>query len=304
MFIPHNTLKPLRISVSLSFLLSLVGLWTFLTIWAGYIGSQQIDYWRISADNQLMKLKMVFFAQQVRKSQEMLENVKENDAQLRALLELKSKKAIVEDEGRGGPTPAEIHDLSLQLSGKLYDMSHQDIHRQTSALQEETKRQLASCREIMQYVDDQRTLHRAMPNCEPLVGRITSAFGFRLHPIFHRNEFHSGLDIANPLKTPVHATAFGKVHLAEWQPGYGRLIIINHGHGYQTYYGHLHKILVSPGERIQRGQVIGLVGDSGTSTGPHLHYEVQYKNNPVNPLRFMKRSLKEYTQNLPYASQQ
>jgi murein DD-endopeptidase MepM/ murein hydrolase activator NlpD len=244
----------------------------------------------MQADQKLMKLKLVFFANEMKKSQEMLEQVRENDAQLRTLLDMKSKKAILEnDKGKGGPSKDDVSDLQLALTDRIYDMSQQDIQRHAVALQAETQKRLDSFKEIMQYVKDQRVIYRATPNIWPTLGHITSTFGYRIHPIYAVNDFHSGLDIASNKGTAIYATADGTVRLSEWQPGYGRLVIIDHGYGYRTYYGHLSKLLVSHGARVKRGQLIALMGSTGTSTGPHLHYEVQYCGSPVNPVKFLKK---------------
>ena len=289
MFIPHNSVKPLKISFSLSFLLFLIISWSLLTVTAGYLYSRHIDYMMVKTDNKLMQLKVMFFAKQVKQSRELLEQVKENDNQVRTLLEMKTKKAIVENDGRGGPTKDDVKDLSRLLSGKIYEMNQQDIWRQTMTLKEETKKRLESFSEIKNEVNNLRALFHATPNIWPCAGHVTSLFGYRMHPVFFNEEFHSGLDIANEKNTPVYATADGCVKLADWQPGYGRLIIVDNGYGYCTYYGHLNKIIINKDEKIHRGQLIGLMGCSGTSTGNHLHYEIQINGNPVDPSKFLKK---------------
>lgn len=289
MLIPHSSTRPVKINFSLTFLLFLIASWTCLTLWAGYLSSCHIDYWKIQADHKLMQLKVAFFAEEVKKSQEMLEQVKENDMQVRALLEMKSKKAIVENEGKGGPSTGDTLDLNRMLEGKIYEMSEADIQRQTAALQEATRKRIESHAEIFTEVEKDRAVFRATPNIWPCIGHITSTFGFRTHPIFGDNELHTGLDIANEKNTSIYTTADGTVRLCDWQPGYGRLIIIDHGYGLRTYYGHLCKILVKPGDRVKRGSLIGLMGSTGTSTGNHLHYEVQHDGNAVNPVRYLHK---------------
>jgi murein DD-endopeptidase MepM/ murein hydrolase activator NlpD len=219
----------------------------------------------------------------------MLEQVKENDEQVRTLLDMKSKKAIVESDGRGGPSKDDVNDLNRLLSGKIYEMNQQDIHRQTLALEKETKERMASFSEVKKQVDSLRALFRATPNMWPCEGHITSGFGFRMHPILMSDEYHAGIDIANEKNTPIYATAYGFVKLCDWTSGYGRLIIVDNGYGYCTYYGHLAKILVNKDDKIRRGQLIGLMGSSGESTGNHLHYEIQYNGTPINPEKFLKK---------------
>lgn len=289
MFIPHSSARPFKINFSIAFLLFLAASWTGLTLWAGYLSSRHIDYWKIEADHKLMQLKVAFFADQVKKSREILEQVRDNDAQVRALLEMKSKKAIIENDGMGGPSSEEAFDLTRLLEGRIYEMSEIDLKRQTAALQDEARQRLESHREIFAAVDKDRAVFRATPSIWPCIGYITSTFGMRFHPILHSNEFHSGLDIANEKNTSVYATADGSVRFSEWMPGYGRLIIVDHGYNLRTYYGHLGKILVKSGEKVKRGTLIGLMGSTGTSTGNHLHYEIQFNGNPVNPVRYLHK---------------
>jgi murein DD-endopeptidase MepM/ murein hydrolase activator NlpD len=117
----------------------------------------------------------------------------------------------------------------------------------------------------------------------PVTGTITSPFGWRSNPFGGAPEFHQGLDIAAPMGTTVTAAASGTVIMAQWYGGYGNYILIDHGGGYSTGYGHLSAIYVSNGQSIQRGQAIGAVGSTGQSTGPHLHFEVRIAGKPVDP---------------------
>jgi murein DD-endopeptidase MepM/ murein hydrolase activator NlpD len=117
----------------------------------------------------------------------------------------------------------------------------------------------------------------------PVTGTITSPFGWRSNPFGGSPEFHQGLDIAAPSGTTVTAAAGGTVIMAQWYGGYGNYILIDHGGGYSTGYGHLSAIYVSSGQSVQRGQAIGAVGSTGQSTGPHLHFEVRIAGKPVDP---------------------
>jgi murein DD-endopeptidase MepM/ murein hydrolase activator NlpD len=117
----------------------------------------------------------------------------------------------------------------------------------------------------------------------PVTGTITSPFGWRSNPFGGAPEFHQGLDIAAPTGTTVTAAASGTVIMAQWYGGYGNYILIDHGGGYSTGYGHLSAIYVSDGQKVERGQAIGAVGSTGESTGPHLHFEVRIDGKPVDP---------------------
>lgn len=132
------------------------------------------------------------------------------------------------------------------------------------------------------------------PSLWPIAGRITSAFGERQNPLITgESEFHDGIDIAAAAGTPVHATANGIVQMAGHETGYGRVIIINNGHGIQTLFAHLSGFAVAQGEQVRLGQVIGYVGDSGWSTGAHVHYEVIIHGTPVNPHPFLHETIQQ-----------
>ncbi len=121
----------------------------------------------------------------------------------------------------------------------------------------------------------------------PLRGRMSSPFGWRTHPIRGGRHFHSGLDVAVPEGTPVRASAAGEVTDAGWVGDYGILVIIDHGGGFSTYYAHLSQAVARPGQYVEQGQVIGLSGNTGLSTGPHLHFEIRRQGVPVNPEHYL-----------------
>ena len=126
------------------------------------------------------------------------------------------------------------------------------------------------------------------PNLWPVEGPVTGSFGERIDPFNGEGAFHSGIDISAAVGQPIIAPADGVVIFADYLGGYGRAVMIVHGHGISTRYGHLASFAVSPGEQVHRGDVIGYVGLSGRSTGPHLHYEVRINNTPVNPYKYLR----------------
>ena len=121
----------------------------------------------------------------------------------------------------------------------------------------------------------------------PVNGEVTSGFGYRMHPIFHVRKMHTGVDISAGMGTPIKAAAAGTVIFAGWRGGYGQAVIISHGNGLATLYAHQSKLLVSVGDKVKRGEVIGKVGSTGYSTGPHLHFEVRVNGNPVDPMGYL-----------------
>lgn len=131
----------------------------------------------------------------------------------------------------------------------------------------------------------------SLPSLWPLNGRLQSFYGNRSDPFSGTGAFHAGVDISATTGTPVRSTADGIVTHAEWSGAYGRLIIVDHGKGYQTYYAHLSRFEVVAGQEVRRGEIVGRSGATGRVTSPHLHYEVRQGGTPVNPYRFLKNAL-------------
>lgn len=130
----------------------------------------------------------------------------------------------------------------------------------------------------------------SQPSLWPVNGRLLGSFGERDDPFNGEGEFHTGVDISATTGTPVHVTADGIVTFSDWRSGYGRLVIVDHGGGVQTYYAHLSRFVAFAGQEVRRGEIVGLVGSTGRATAPHLHYEVRIAGAPVNPYRFLAKA--------------
>jgi hypothetical protein len=289
--IPHSPTKPRKITFTLSFLLFVVLCWTGLTIWAGYVNGRHIDYCITKFNHEVMRIKLLFFANEVKKSQEFIDEVRERDEHLRSLLDMKTKKKIITSDGKGGPGVQDRLYLQKFLSAEFHNLSIKDLHYQIKSIQQQVDERVKSVKEINKFINYQSAFYRATPNIWPTRGRITSSFGMRMHPFTGRQELHKGIDIANKKKTPIYATADGKVKYVGWIPGYGRIIVIEHGFNCQTRYGHLSKALVKYKQRVKKGQKIGLMGKTGKATSTHLHYEVLYKLRAVNPKWYLNRDV-------------
>ena len=153
-----------------------------------------------------------------------------------------------------------------------------------------------SYNDIAKMVANKQQLLASTPAIQPVsnkdLTRIASGFGYRIDPIYKTTKFHAGLDFTAPQGTPIYATANGTVAVAGFTDGgYGNHVLINHGYGYETLYGHMYKVKVHPGETVKRGDVIGWVGTTGKSTGPHCHYEVHKNGTPVDPIYFFYNDL-------------
>jgi murein DD-endopeptidase MepM/ murein hydrolase activator NlpD len=150
--------------------------------------------------------------------------------------------------------------------------------------------------DITNMVKNKEQLLRAIPAIQPVsnknLNRIGGSFGYRIDPVYKNLRFHQGLDFTAPAGTPIYATADGVVQIASFNTdGYGNKVVINHGYGYQTLYAHMLKIKASQGQTVKRGEVIGYIGSTGKSTGPHCHYEVIKRGTKVDPVYYFYNDL-------------
>lgn len=170
----------------------------------------------------------------------------------------------------------------LKTNRAYYERSEAELARQSASLEA-----MIANRSPAQSA----SIHVSTGFIRPVPGPITSPFGYRVHPIFHSRIFHSGIDIGAGYGTAIKASNTGKVIMAGWYGGYGKVVIIDHGivrgQPVTTLYGHMSVINVSQGQKVNQGQIIGKVGTTGYSTGPHLHFEVRIKGQPRNPLNFI-----------------
>jgi murein DD-endopeptidase MepM/ murein hydrolase activator NlpD len=195
---------------------------------------------------------------------------------------------------------------------KGYNSSDEIIEtrKKISSLQRQMVAQSRSFEEVYELARNKKEMLQSIPAIQPVsnldLTRIASGFGMRIHPIYKIPKMHTGMDFTAPTGTEIYATGDGKVISAEKKgSGYGYHVEIEHGFGYETLYGHMDKILVRKGEKVKRGQVIGLVGNTGSSVGSHLHYEVKKDGEKVNPAHYFFNDLspQQYDEMLERASQ-
>jgi murein DD-endopeptidase MepM/ murein hydrolase activator NlpD len=197
-----------------------------------------------------------------------------------------AKSAAQASAAAAAPTPATLSqadDLSQQQVASTIDAFYA---LRSEAMSGQVSRALESGL-TANFAGDWTELADA-PSMWPVEGRVASSFGERQDPINGEGAFHSGIDIDAPYGTPVRAAGDGVVIGASMEAGYGREVMLDHGHNVETLYGHLSAIAVFPGQHVTQGQVIGYVGQSGRATGPHLHYEVRLNNVPVNPHKYLR----------------
>jgi murein DD-endopeptidase MepM/ murein hydrolase activator NlpD len=208
--------------------------------------------------------------------------VKDTNQRLDSLQSLASEVAIAYGITRFKQTPFAFGD---DASGQ--DVEYQESVDEFSYLQRNASAVTMSDGGLRLLPASQLSSLGIVPTLWPVVGEITGHFGERLDPFSGEGAFHAGMDIASHYGDSVHATADGIVAVVEQRAGYGKLVVIDHGFGVSTWYGHLSAFSTHVGTHVKRGDIIGLEGASGRSTGPHLHYEVRIYNTPVNPWRYL-----------------
>ena len=250
------------------------------------------------------KLQMKLMEQKVEEMDNMLGELNERDDNIyRAIFEADPLPEEMRNPGIGGArrykelAGYENSSLLLELAKK--------VDRLSSKMYVQSK----SYDQLAELAARKNEMLASIPAIQPVsnrdLRRMASGFGYRIHPIYKTRKLHTGMDFSAPVGTDIYATGNGKVVEATYDRGYGYHVIIDHGFGYKTLYGHMSKIQVKPGQMIKRGEVIGLVGNTGTSTAPHLHYEVIKNGNKINPVNFYFNDLtpEEYDQVLEISTQ-
>jgi murein DD-endopeptidase MepM/ murein hydrolase activator NlpD len=201
------------------------------------------------------------------------------------------------------PIPDSARAKSVQMIVELKKVSQMSddylITSIASSLQTLNNRiifQQKSYANIERLIDRKEDLLAAIPAIQPVsnkdLERVASGFGYRIDPVYKVSKMHAGLDFTAPTGTPIYATADGRIKSANYNSGgYGNHVVINHGYGYETLYGHMVRIKARTGQAVKRGDIIGWVGSTGKSTGPHCHYEVHKNGSPVDPVYFFYNDL-------------
>jgi murein DD-endopeptidase MepM/ murein hydrolase activator NlpD len=195
----------------------------------------------------------------------------------------KGTNVVDESEPAGGPADSSEYLGRFDLSRPI------DPGPIEARLRPQIRTQLDQIGQVDRFLATKKSLVADMPEMAPLFGRMTSGFGARRWRRSGHSENHFGIDIAAPRGTPVHAPAEGVVTHAAWKGDYGKMVELDHGTGYTTRFGHLSQMDVEVGDRVMKGQIIGEVGSTGRSTGPHLHYEVRYDGTPVDPIDYLDK---------------
>ncbi|WP_353893279.1 peptidoglycan DD-metalloendopeptidase family protein [Proteinivorax hydrogeniformans] len=283
MILPHSNDKPLKFNLPI-LAIQIVGVLILLVL-IGFIGffAQYIDMASSMSELEKLRIENQEKTNQLENLAEQTQNVLEEFKQIEDLQ--KQLKDLTDIEPEGESTNSKDDERTLFSASR----GATSLERTQSSLQL-LSRELPSQKEDMGTLisDAERQAKRKAhtPSIRPAEGRVSSPFGYRNHPFTGARQLHTGIDIANATGTPILATANGTVVTASYSGGYGNLIIIDHGYGYTTHYAHLSEIKVRKWQEVEKGEVIGNMGSTGRSTGPHLHYEVRVGGKPVNPKEY------------------
>jgi murein DD-endopeptidase MepM/ murein hydrolase activator NlpD len=279
-FVPHARAKFRKLKVSHRLLFSVISLITSSLCLSTFFSVQYFT--SLSQTHELSKLQRENRDLQVANEQ-FSKSVESLRTQLRTVEDRTRKLAIIagistlDETSQGGVGGVRQNE---ELTGNPY---RDDVDKMSFR-----SHRLDSDLSILEqkFVAQQQLLS-CTPSIAPVRGILTDGFGGRSDPFTGEAGTHSAVDISSAIGQPVRAPADGIVVKSEWANGYGNVIYLSHGYGYSTRYGHLKNFAVHPGDKVKRGDIIGYVGSTGRSTGPHLHYEVRLNNNPVNPLEYI-----------------
>ncbi|MCG8615971.1 MAG: M23 family metallopeptidase, partial [Desulfobacterales bacterium] len=226
------------------------------------------------------------FAKEIERLKTQVKHLAKLEDQVRLIADIQKRGDSSSLIGIGGLPENEL-DTELPLETRHSNLIR-EMHQQLNQAQAAASGKTLDFEDLISKLEKKKNLLASTPSIKPLEGGwITSRFGYRKSPFTGKRSFHSGLDISNRPGTDIIATANGKVTYAARKMYFGNLVIIDHGYGKVTKYAHCKDILVKRGQKVKRGEVIATVGNTGQSTGPHLHYEVRINGIPVNPLKYI-----------------
>ncbi len=239
----------------------------------------------ITADNDDLTSVLSEMRTRISTLQNQIDVIVEKDKALRLYANLPEIDHDIRKMGIGGRV---TEDFNLENLNPEDESILEKMDLNLKALSQTIKLELMSYETLFETLQTQKDRFESIPSISPTkLGYLSSRFGYRRDPFNGERTFHHGIDIAASSGTHVYATAGGKVVYARYNGGYGYTIKIEHGYGFATIYAHLSRMNVQKGQTVRRGDVIAFIGNSGRSTGPHLHYEIRYNNNPVNPIEYI-----------------
>lgn len=253
------------------------------------------EYQSVYQENREVALQLRTYQERIRKLDTRLDHLERIEHKLRVMTSLEdpSRNIAIGPLTEQPPRTDELFDESEEGTspeGSPEDAREHEFRKigfRLEKLEGEAKARELSLEELHALLDDQRSILNSTPSIWPTRGFVSSTFGYRVSPFTSVKKMHEGLDVAAPKGTDVVAPADGVVTFSGVKGAYGNIVVLDHGYGLVTRYGHLSKVLVEPGQQVKRGSSIAKVGNTGRSTGDHLHYEVRIDGVPVNPTRYI-----------------
>ncbi len=296
MVVPSATSKVKKVKISNKLINLLLGFVAVLLVVAAYLAYDYIkvkgqvsELERLRVETRNQRLKINSFAQQLIDVEKEMGRLRKFDSMLRVVFDLdkaQGKNIAKNMGGIGGAGDVELAEYPEILEGKINELTGQ-IDRDLNKIRGETMVQESSLSELVSFLQEKRSLLLATPSIWPVKGLVTSGFGRRQDPFTGRIEKHRALDIATNEGSSIVTPADGLVTWVGRQIGFGKMLFVDHGYGFTTRYGHCSRITVKAGDRVKRGQVIAYVGNTGKSTGPHVHYEITKNGMKVNPAEYL-----------------
>jgi murein DD-endopeptidase MepM/ murein hydrolase activator NlpD len=284
LLIPEGSHKVRRLMIGRKWLYSVATTLGVILLLGSFL---LLDYFRTNVDrselkrlrvqNQLQQNELREFANRLEDVRKEMVILAQNDAKMRALAQI----------GQPGGTPENIQ---VGIGGPAENAPESDmsnLQQQIDQIRASIDLRRESQEEVRGFLTEQSSLLSSKPSGWPARGWLTSGFGMRQSPFSNDHSMHEGIDIAARIGTPVYATAAGIVSQAQVENGYGKLVVIDHGYGYKTFYGHNSRLMVKVGQRVKRGDLLAASGNTGSSTGAHVHYEVRLNGVPLNPRKFI-----------------
>ncbi len=258
MVIPHSDARPLKIKLPSAGIVASIAMWMIGTVYVFSMAVDTLEYVK-------MKEKLHYYSSQFIELQSTITSLKKAETEFKKIFSAHSREQILENLDTSDSGSMDIEELKKQIKITMENIG-----------------------DIKDYLSQQRDLYVATPRGWPVDGHITSPYGQRDHPMTGGSEFHGGVDIAAEPGRPVRATADGIVSFAGWSGANGNLVVLEHGFGFSTFYAHNKKVEVTEGQKVKRGDIVGYIGSTGNSTGPHVHYEVWRNGRCINPQVYLQ----------------
>lgn len=240
------------------------------------------DLHNLQEQNRRQEAQIDSFASRLTEFKQQMAKLKTFNRRLRVMANLEKPSSSDDVFGIGGP---EVHQggSGVKLTNTMGERRVLIMQRDLDQMTSEAEAERSIQKELAKFLKERRSVLASTPSIWPVHGWVTSGFGYRISPFTGKRQFHAGLDISTRSGTTVVSPAAGVVTFVGREGGYGKMVVINHGNGLVTRYGHLKAYSVKSGHKVKRGERVGLVGTTGRSSGPHLHYEVLMSGVPTNP---------------------